>query len=112
MGNNWQGDDEVFAEDVWTYIDFRELTDEEREEFVRGFRDADMLGVDDWDSSTPWGCPWFWRTNDRNYVDGDNAYDWGRSWFEQCSSEIEEEMKKSKELEDLEDIRNANRLSE
>ena len=34
-------------------VDFNKLTDSERDEFVEGFKSADDIGVDDWDSATP-----------------------------------------------------------
>lgn len=78
-------------------IFFTDLSDEDRDAFARGFRDADDIGVDDWDCSTPWGCPWEWA--DAMWVTDPKAgpYEWGREWFEQCRPEI---LEASEEAED------------
>ena len=70
------------------FVDFEKLSDKEREDFAFGFSDADDIGVEDWDTSTPWGCPWFWSSPAE--LEGDNAYEWGRSWFFKNRDEIEE----------------------
>lgn len=62
-------------------VDFSKLTDDERETFVEGFQNADDIGVDDWDSSTPWGAPWTWT--DEMEAKGDTPEEWGAEWFEQ-----------------------------
>lgn len=62
-------------------IVFEKLTDVEREEFVSGFKNADDIGVDDWDGSTPWGAPWYWA--DSMESDSYSPEVWGREWFEQ-----------------------------
>ena len=82
-------------------IDFEKLTDEEQEQFVKGFMDADDIGVADWDSSAPWGCPWFWSSPVE--LNGEDAYQWGQAWFEKNRAEIvelteaEEEYRKQEE---------------
>lgn len=65
---------------------FEKLTDDEREEFVAGFKSADDIGVDDWDCPTPWGAPWYWA--DSMESDSYSPEVWGREWFEQNRSDI------------------------
>ena len=60
---------------------FEKLTDDEREEFVDGFKSADDIGVDDWETATPWGAPWEWA--DSMESDSYSPEVWGREWFEQ-----------------------------
>lgn len=69
-------------------VDFEKLSDEEQQDFVRGFNDADDIGVEDWDTSTPWGCPWFWSSPAE--LEGETAYEWGEAWFLKNRAEIEE----------------------
>ena len=78
-------------------IDFEKLTDEQQEEFVKGFMDADDIGVEDWDSSAPWGCPWFWSSPVE--LEGEDAYEWGQAWFERNRSEIKELTDEEQERE-------------
>lgn len=71
-----------------SYIDFSDLTDAEREEFVDGFKDADDIGVNDWETSAPWGAPWEWSDGmsvPRGVV---SAYEMGREWFRQNRADI------------------------
>lgn len=67
-------------------IVFEKLTDDEREEFVEGFKSADDIGVDDWDGSTPWGEPWYWV--DSMESDSYSPEVWGREWFEQNRADM------------------------
>lgn len=76
-------------------IDFSALTDTEREDFTRGFDDADDIGVDDWEMDTPWGCPWFWADS----MESDSSEVWGREWFRQNRADILEF--KSRECDEL-----------
>lgn len=62
-------------------IVFEKLTDSEKEAFCDGFRMADDIGVNDWDTATPWGAPWFWA--DSMESDSYSPEVWGREWFEQ-----------------------------
>lgn len=71
-----------------TKIDFEKLTDEQQEQFVKGFMDADDIGVDDWDSPAPWGAPWFWTSGEE--LEGEDAYEWGQAWFEKYRADIAE----------------------
>lgn len=71
-----------------TFVEFSTLTDEERQEFVEGFKDADDIGVNDWETSTPWGAPWEWSDGMRVPRVVVSAYDMGREWFEQNRSDI------------------------
>lgn len=68
------------------FVEFSTLTDDERDEFVEGFQDADDIGVDDWDCSTPWGCPWEWSDGMQVPRGVVSAYEMGRKWFEQNRS--------------------------
>lgn len=63
-------------------IFFERLTDEEREAFCDGFLMADDIGVNDWDSATPWGAPWYWATCMKS--DSTDPEEWGLEWFEKC----------------------------
>lgn len=65
---------------------FEKLTDDEREEFVDGFKSADDIGVDDWDGSNPWGEPWYWV--DSMESDSYSPEVWGREWFEQNRADM------------------------
>ena len=76
---------------------FEELTDEQRESFVEGFQTADDIGVDDWDSATPWGAPWFWT--DSMEAKGTTPEEWGKEWFEKNRGEISE-LKAEQEAEE------------
>ena len=67
-------------------IIFENLTDSEKEAFCNGFRMADDLGVDDWDTATPWGCPWFWA--DSMESDSYSPEVWGREWFKYCRADM------------------------
>ena len=67
-------------------IFFEKLTDNEREEFVEGFNSADDIGVTDWDTATPWGCPWFWASCMES--DSLDPEDWGKEWFKQNRTDI------------------------
>lgn len=61
---------------------FEKMTDDERDEFVEGFKSADDIGVDDWDCSTPWE----WA--DSMESDSYSPEVWGREWFEQNRSDM------------------------
>lgn len=65
---------------------FDTLTDSEKESFCKGFRMADDIGVNDWDTATPWGAPWFWAT----YMNSESLdpEKWGKEWFEYCRADI------------------------
>lgn len=67
-------------------IVFEKLTDSERDEFVEGFKSADDIGVDDWESSTPWGAPWEWASPEN--LDGDTPEEWGEAWFKKNRSDM------------------------
>lgn len=70
------------------YIEFSSLTDAEREVFTRGFDDADDIGVDDWETATPWGCPWEWSDGMQVPRGVVSAYELGREWFRQNRADI------------------------
>lgn len=78
-------------------VDFEKLSDEEREQFSEDFMGADDLGVNDWDSSTPWGCPWFWSRPEE--LDGETPAEWGESWFLKNRAEIESLLAEEQESE-------------
>lgn len=65
---------------------FEKLTGDEREEFVEGFKNADDIGVDDWDSATPWGAPWGWA--DSMESDSYSPEVWGEEWFAQNRADM------------------------
>ena len=65
---------------------FKNLTDDEREEFVEGFKNADDIGGDDWDSATPWGAPWVWA--DSMESDSYSPEVWGEEWFAQNRADM------------------------
>lgn len=67
-------------------VDFSKFTDSERDEFVRGFNDADDIGVNDWECATPWGAPWEWASPEN--LDGDTPEEWGEAWFEKNRSDM------------------------
>lgn len=67
-------------------VDFEKLSDKQREDFCEGFCDADDIGLTDWDSADPWGCPWFYASPTN--LKGKNAYEWGRNWFLKNRAEI------------------------
>lgn len=67
-------------------IVFEKLTDDEREEFVSGFKNADDIGVDDWETATPWGEPWYWV--DSMESDSYSPEVLGREWFEQNRADM------------------------
>lgn len=69
-------------------IVFSTLCECERNLFVEGFQDADDIGVDDWDCSTPWGCPWLWDMAMWVTDPRAGAYEWGREWFRQNRQNI------------------------
>ena len=70
------------------FVEFSALTDEERDEFAHGFDDADDIGVDDWDCSTPWGCPWEWSDGMQVPRGVVSAYEMGREWFKKNRSRM------------------------
>ncbi len=70
------------------YIEFSALTDTERQDFVEGFQDADDIGVDDWETATPWGCPWEWSDGMQVPRGVVSAYEMGREWFRQNRADI------------------------
>ena len=61
-------------------VDFSKFTDSERDEFVESLKSADDIGVDDWDSATPWGAPWEWASPEN--LDGDTPEEWGEARYE------------------------------
>lgn len=67
---------------------FEKMTDDERDEFVEGFKSADDIGVNDWDCSTPWGCPWEWSDGMQVPRGVVSAYEMGRKWFEQNRADM------------------------
>jgi hypothetical protein len=67
-------------------VDFSKFTDSERDEFVEGFKNADDIGVDDWECATPWGAPWEWASPEN--LDGDTPEEWGEAWFEKNRSDM------------------------
>ena len=40
----------------------KDLTDAEREIFVEAFYEITDSRLDDLDTGSPWGCPWYWGT--------------------------------------------------
>ena len=62
-------------------IYFDTLTDDEKEAFCRGFKHFDVIGVNDWDTSTPWGCPWLWAVSME--ASSNRPFNWGKEWFVQ-----------------------------
>ena len=70
------------------FVEFSTLTDEERQEFVEGFKDADIVGVNDWETSTPWGAPWEWSDGMLVPCRAVSAYEMGRKWFEKNRSAV------------------------
>lgn len=40
-----------------------DLTDDERERFVEAFYEIADSRLDDGESCSPWGCPWYWGTS-------------------------------------------------
>ena len=41
----------------------KDLTDAEREIFVEAFYEIADSRLDDGESCSPWGCPWYWGTS-------------------------------------------------
>lgn len=76
-------DDELLDcyEDSFVVGEFE--TDEDAVKATLEKQSADDIGVDDWDCSTPWGCPWEWSDGMQVPRGVVSAYDMGREWFEQ-----------------------------
>ena len=81
-----------------TTIDTTKFTEEERDLFIEGWKDAggyvgDLeAGVD-----CPWCMPWYWGSNTIE-VTGTDIKDWGRQFWEECREEIEGNLKKEAEM--------------
>lgn len=81
-----------------TTIDTTKFTDEERDLFIEGWKDAggyvgDLeAGVD-----CPWCMPWYWGSNTIE-VTGTDIKDWGRQFWEACREEIECNLKQEAEM--------------
>ena len=72
------------------YVDLQDLTDEQREAFVQGWKDAGGY-MGDSDSPNPWCCPWYWG-EDHTWFKGTTPEEWGAEWWEECQGQIREEL--------------------
>lgn len=80
-------------------IIFKDFGPFQRETFTAGFQAADDIGVSDWESATPWGCPWEWAESmtvpDKLWT----PRQWGAEWFRQNRADILDTL--SDELADI-----------
>ena len=67
-------------------VDTTKLTDDQRERFVDGWKEAGGT-MDDAESDTPWCAPWLWKPE--IVVHGTTPEEWGAEWFLQCKTEID-----------------------
>lgn len=98
-GSKWIQDHikQIEEKAMTTTIDTTKFTEEERDLFIEGWKDAggyvgDLeAGVD-----CPWCMPWYWCETIE--VTGTDIKDWGRQHWEECREEIEGNLKKEAEM--------------
>ena len=78
--------DGIKAGTVAIPVDTTKLTDEQREQFVGGWKEAGGT-MDDAESETPWFAPWLWKPE--IVVHGTTPEEWGADFFRQCKPEID-----------------------
>lgn len=82
-------------------INGRYLTDEEKDEFIRGWEEAGGQ-MEDMECPNPWCCPWYGGGN--TTCEGNSPYEWGAAFWKECEPEYEalkaeEELYKEEEKE-------------
>lgn len=72
--------------DIAVSVETEALSEEERDDFVRGWEAAGGP-VNDLESPCPWCAPWVWAP----VIDvrGSTPEEWGADWYRQCRREIE-----------------------
>lgn len=70
---------------------FKELNEEQKEEFCDAFYECSPLTrkeiAEDGETDTPWGCPWYYTESAE--LEGTTPAEWGESYYEQCREEFE-----------------------
>lgn len=67
------------------------LTEDFKQDFVDGFESTMpdwWENENDYESSTPWGCPWEWADESDWYIDTLSAEEMGKAWARRCLPEI------------------------
>ena len=72
-------------------IDTADLSEEEQEQFIKGWESVGGYSGDLDESPAPWCCPWY-HGNTVITVKGSTPKEWGVDWWSQCNHEIEEEL--------------------
>ena len=78
-------------------VDFDLWTQKETDEFVEGFMSVDDIGVNDWETDYPWGCPWVYLSV--MVFNAETPYEQGIEWFKRNRAEILESMQEKEEDE-------------
>lgn len=97
-GSKWINDQLQRIEDrkMKTTIDTTKFSEEERDLFIEGWKDAGGR-VEDIEAGVdcPWCMPWYWCETIE--VTGTDIKDWGAQWWEQCKDEVERLLKEDEE---------------
>lgn len=76
-------------------VEFEKMSEYECAAFVEGFKDADDIGVNDWETACPWGCPWYYE--DEATFESTDPYEQGVEWFKNNREDILELMSEEDE---------------
>ena len=97
-GSKWIQDHikQIEEKAMTTTIDTTKFTEEERDLFIEGWKDAGGY-VEDLEAGVdcPWCMPWYWCETIE--VTGTDIKDWGAQWWEQCKDEVEALLKEEAE---------------
>lgn len=97
-GSKWIQDHikQIEEKTMTTTIDTTKFTEEERDLFIEGWKDAGGY-VEDLEAGVdrPWCMPWYWCETIE--VTGTDIKDWGAQWWEQCKDEVEALLKEEAE---------------
>ena len=64
----------------------KQLTDEQKEQFVEAFKEVAGHSINDWDSPCPWGSPWLHGTPVE--LEGDTIDEMAENYYYQLGAEI------------------------
>lgn len=99
-GSKWIQDHIKQIEDkkMTTTIDTTKFTEEERDLFIEGWKDAGgYVGDLEADVDCPWCMPWYCGSNTIE-VTGTDIKEWGRQFWESSREEIECNLKQEAEM--------------
>ena len=76
-----------------------DLTQKERKIFLKKFYEIEEFGLDDLDTSSPWGAPWEWRPTVN--LEGNNAEEMAVNFYNGYRNQIEIDVSYEYEMQEL-----------